>query len=431
MDEINLSPDGSGLREELYNNWRLYAGVAGVAVLTGVELFRRFGGASSPRPKCKTPRNKVVVKKASARERVDETPSPAKSPKAADSEVVCAEPEPEPPMSTPHEGVIENFVVSNGVTKYGFILYDEGRIFFHIKEAQAELFEFQSVTFEAMKDPYQSGNSARQLKAINVKPSVKPSKGRVVYIEQRTGRGMIQPEDSSFDRLSFAPKAMAGCGVRKQSLAAETEVLTERLPLEVGCLVEYEHAKEQGRKASRDSRRVIALNVKVIEKAPEASQRTPLSPELEEEMSRSLTGRPPPVATRRRHSADNTAQPAEGSWRQREAASSSGSKPPRRHSWRDRDTASNSGSTSLVGCARQAADRDRNWRRGSRSNENSPEYDQTAQPVRYARGPQRQSPGFRMRKLSPAKPDNSGGRPRRNSAPPSAPSPTKSPMIRA
>ena len=100
MDEINLSPDGSGLREELYNNWRLYAGVAGVAVLTGVELFRRFGGASSPRPKCKTPRNKVVVKKASARERVDETPSPAKSPKAADSEVVCAEPEPEPPMST-------------------------------------------------------------------------------------------------------------------------------------------------------------------------------------------------------------------------------------------------------------------------------------------------------------------------------------------
>lgn len=426
MDEMNLSPDGSGLREELYNNWRLYAGVAGIAVLTGVEIFRRFGGASSPRPK--TPRNKVVTPRL-GRDRVDETPSPAKSPKAAsglgrdrvnattsrekitkaaDAEEIVAEPEPEPVTITEHEGVIENFVVSNGVTKYGFILYEEGRIFFHVKEAQAELFEFQSVTFEAMKDPYQSGNSARQLKAVNVKPSKKPSQGRVVFIEQRSGRGIIQPSDSRFERLSFMPKTMAGNGVGKQATA--TEVLTN-IPLEVGCLVEYEHAKEQGRRARIDARKIIALNVKVIEKAPETSEAAPpLSPECQEGMARSLAGRPPPTAANRRRSSPDAAQ-SEGSWRL----------PPRRNSWRERDGASSS--TSLAGSARQAADRDRNWRRGSRSNESSPENDQT-QPVRYARPPQRQSPGFRMRKLSPGEPEHSG-RPRRNSAPPSAPSPTK------
>jgi cold shock CspA family protein len=299
-------------------------------------------------------------------------------------------------------GMIENFVVKDGIRKFGFILYDSQRIFFHMKEGNGELFEYQEVTFDAVKDPF-----CTKLKALNVRPSNSQiMQGRVTFVDQRTQRGFIQPLDPGLGRIQFTHNGLAGNGcecpkIGAAEIAADAGAKPPIIPLEEGCLVEYEMAREMGRQA-RASKNQIALAVRVVER----SDRVPCSDASEEMLFRDVgrcmersmeRSRPPPVTTtRRRHSrSDNSPDSAQSApidtsgikWRPQPQT--------RRHSWRE--GASETTTSGLGGVRRSSG----SWRRGSRTEagsdllKKSPSSGGDSSETRYAKGPGT-SPGFQL-----------------------------------
>jgi cold shock CspA family protein len=313
---------------------------------------------------------------------------------------------------THHTGIIENFVIKDGVAKFGFILYDSQRIFFHLKEGKGELFDKQPVTFDAIKDP-----NCTKLKAVNVRSRASQMiQGRVTFYDQRLCRGFIQPLDPSYNRIAFASKSLVGNGIQcpknaNNSDGSDTvvESIAEAIPLELGCVVEFEVVFV--------GHRTFAVRVRVLEKSNQTAEeqsvdvhKSDLSGHMDRYMERS---RPPPVTTtRRRHSrSDNSPEsaPVDTSginWRPQPQ--------PRRHSWRD--TTSSGGSNGSEARRYEGAARrpEGAWRRGSKtgaeggtdngstrgSSGSSPQ--SAGRETRYAKGPG-SSPGFQLARTTRAK----------------------------